>query len=93
MVEEACRKYGVDPVRSGWTHPRPRTTVVPFKPTPELVHGVSVANPHLAKLLRDTGFFSGKRLNGPEAEGAGELHHQILRQHLDRLTDEANPVE
>ena len=93
MVEEACRKHGVDPVRTGWTQPRPRTAVVPFKPTPELVHGVSVANPHLAKLLRDTGFFSGKRLNGPTAEGAGELHHQVLRQHFDRLTGEMDSVE
>jgi hypothetical protein len=41
---------------------------VPFHPTPELVHGVEVSSPGLAKVLRDTGWFSGKRA-GP-GEGA-----------------------
>lgn len=58
-LEVACRRAGVDGGRSGWTAPR-RPSVVPFRETPELVHGVSVGSPRLAKLLRDAGCFSGK---------------------------------
>jgi hypothetical protein len=34
--------------------------VVPFQPTPELVHGVAVSNPYLAKILKQHKYFSGK---------------------------------
>lgn len=60
MVEEACRRHGVDPQTSGWIAPRPHGAVAPFRPTPELVHGVTVANPFLADMLRRLGWFSGK---------------------------------
>jgi hypothetical protein len=33
---------------------------VPFQPTPELVHGVTVSHPELASVLRKSGWFSGK---------------------------------
>lgn len=59
MVEQACQKAGIDPVKSGWIAPRLHG-VATFKPTPELVHGVSVANPFLAKVLRQHQYFSGK---------------------------------
>jgi len=59
-VEEVCFKHGVDPVKNGWTAPRPRNVVAEFRPTPELVHGVTVGNPFLAKILRQAGYFSGK---------------------------------
>jgi hypothetical protein len=59
MVESACRKAGLDPERSGWIAPRPHG-VVPFRPTPELVHGVSIGNPFLAKVLKRHRYFSGK---------------------------------
>ena len=60
LVEELCRKYGVDPVKSGWTAAKSFSTVTAFRPTPELVHGVTVTNPFLATLLRREGYFSGK---------------------------------
>jgi hypothetical protein len=60
MVVEACRRHGVDPQKSGWIAPRPHGAVAPFRPTPELVHGVTVANPFLADMLRKLGWFSGK---------------------------------
>lgn len=60
MIEAACRAHGVDPAKSGWTVARPRTAVAAFRPTPELVHGVAVGNPHAAALLRRMGAFSGK---------------------------------
>ncbi len=60
LVEDACRRYGVDPVKSGWSAPRPGRHVERFTPTPELVHGVVVASPVLASVLRRAGVFSGK---------------------------------
>jgi hypothetical protein len=61
-VEQACRRHGVDPVASGWTAARRTMRAVPFRPTPELVHGVQVADPLLAGVLRSAGFFSGRAL-------------------------------
>ncbi len=61
-IEEACRKHGLDPEKSGWSMPRPRNTVAAFRPTPELVHGVTIGNPYLATFLRKAGFFSGKHV-------------------------------
>lgn len=60
LVEETCRRHGVDPVKSGWTHARSDAVAVPFRSTPELVHGVTVGHPDLALLLRRWGVFSGK---------------------------------
>ncbi|UOQ52919.1 hypothetical protein [Hymenobacter cellulosivorans] len=70
QVELACQQAGLDPLKSGWLAPRPHG-VVPFRPTPELVHGVSVANPYLATVLKRHRYFSGKptRPLGPEAAG------------------------
>jgi hypothetical protein len=59
-IEAACARHGLDPVKTGWTAPRPGGYVETFRPTPELVHGVSVASPQLATLLRRAGVFSGK---------------------------------
>jgi hypothetical protein len=62
MIETACRAHGVDPVTSGWIAPRPHTVVEPWRPTPELVHGVTVNQPELAFWLRKVGVFSGQEL-------------------------------
>ncbi|WP_436758323.1 hypothetical protein [Streptosporangium sp. V21-05] len=53
-VEAACRTAGLDPERSGWTVPvpAPGRGVAVFRPTPELVHGVGIADPVWAALLR-----------------------------------------
>jgi hypothetical protein len=59
-VERACRSHGVDPVAKGWTMPPAARRAVPFTPTPELVHGVSVSHPELATILRRAGWFSAK---------------------------------
>lgn len=61
-VERVCRTHGVDPKTSGWSAPRPRTTVADFRPTPELTHGVSVENPWLAHMMRRLGVYSGSPL-------------------------------
>ncbi|WP_045114931.1 hypothetical protein [Microscilla marina] len=60
-VKRACQRAGLDPELSGWIAPR-TVGVAEFTPTPELVHGVSVANPFLATLLKKQGVFSGKKL-------------------------------
>ncbi len=59
-VTAACAQHGVDPVKNGWVAPRPPGKVAPFRPTPELVHGVTVGSPHLATVLRWAGWYSGK---------------------------------
>ncbi|MEE1942886.1 hypothetical protein V1L54_26335 [Streptomyces sp. TRM 70361] len=69
LVAEVCRRHGVDPVTGGWTGPRDRVRPVPFRPTPELVHGVTVGDPVLAGVLRSAGFFSGR----PPRPAAREL--------------------
>ncbi|WP_374338328.1 hypothetical protein [Leeia sp.] len=61
FVEAACAMYGVDPVGQGWTGPKVQRGVVPFAPTPELVHGVAIAHPGMALLMRKLGWFSGKQ--------------------------------
>jgi hypothetical protein len=58
MIADACSRHGVDP--AGWTGPRPPKVPVPFHPTPELVHGVSISSPGLARILRDSRWFSGR---------------------------------
>jgi len=59
LVKEVCEKAGLDPKKSGWIAHRPHG-VVSFQPTPELVHGVSIANPFLATVLKKSGYYSGK---------------------------------
>jgi hypothetical protein len=59
-IRKACHRHSIDPVKSGWTAPRPRMKAVAFKPTPELVYGVEVGSAQLAKVLREAGVFSGK---------------------------------
>ncbi|WP_443750268.1 hypothetical protein [Asticcacaulis solisilvae] len=61
-IEAVCRQCGIDPEASGWAAPKALTQVAVFKPTPELVHGVTVSNPYLADYLRRVGVFSGKPL-------------------------------
>ncbi len=58
-IFEACRKAGLNAEKSGWIAPRPHG-VVEFKPTPELVYGVTVSNPFLATILKKHKYFSGK---------------------------------
>lgn len=60
MIIKACREANVSSMRGwiGWEGPRP---VEITKPTPELVHGVVVTSPEIAKILRKNGYFSGKK--------------------------------
>lgn len=69
-VEEACARHGLDPFESGWAGPRPVGEAARFRPTPELVHGVTVANPYLAGFLRRLGYFSGKQAQQVESSAS-----------------------
>lgn len=62
LVIKYCTQAGLDPVKSGWIAPKVHG-VAAFKPTPELVHGVSISNPYLATVLKRHGYFSGKNAN------------------------------
>jgi hypothetical protein len=59
MVEDACADAGVKP--ETWTSVRDREAVA-WAPTPELVHGVTVASGDLGAVLRRSGAFSGKKM-------------------------------
>lgn len=59
IIADSCKKAGLNPEKSGWIAPREHRAV-PFRPTPELVHGVTVSNPFLADILKKEGCFSGK---------------------------------
>jgi hypothetical protein len=72
-VELACRDAGLDPVSSGWTGARMTGAPADARPTPELVHGVSIADPEWAALLRRAGVFSGKNLKPALAAQAAGL--------------------
>ena len=87
MIEAVCQKHGVDAEKSGWIAPRKQTHIAIYRPTPELVHGVSVANPYLAKSLRAAGFFSGKKMCREPQAGDAILHGRVLHDHYARLRD------
>jgi hypothetical protein len=77
LVEFVCRRVGVDPHAAGWTSPRQHNgQVAEWKPTPELVHGVEIADPLWAGLLRRAGVFSGRPvkdvIDAPAAAAAGQ---------------------
>jgi hypothetical protein len=59
-VEIACARHGVDPIATGWIASRRQRRAAPFRPSPELVHGVAVNHPELATILRKANWFSGK---------------------------------
>jgi hypothetical protein len=73
-VERVCAAAGLDPQQTGWTAPRPSAPPAPFSVTPELVHGVTVASPEWAMLLRRAGVFSGKKLASDPQLVAGAVH-------------------
>lgn len=58
-VIAACEAESVDPAKTGWAKPRPRTQVDAIRDTPQLVHGVVVTHPALAQILRKAGYFAG----------------------------------
>jgi hypothetical protein len=60
LVRRICWQTGIDPETTGWTQPyRQDVTELP-EPAPELVHGVVVSSPLLARLMRQAGMFSGQ---------------------------------
>lgn len=59
-VRHVCALAGLDPERTGWVGPRATGPAVPFRATPELVHGVAISSPVLAAYLKKADVFSGK---------------------------------
>lgn len=62
QVERMCQRFGIDPLKSGWLARRGARHVEAFAPTPELVHGVIVSSPQMARAMRKAGVFSGQSL-------------------------------
>ena len=69
LVESVCARHKVDAHKGGWVAPRARGKAVAFEPTPELVHGVTVSSPQLAKILREAKVFSGKDVQWQKLHG------------------------
>lgn len=59
LIEEICKENNAK--SEGWVKPRGERIAAEWSPTPELVHGVAVSSPRLAKILRHAGAFSGKQ--------------------------------
>ncbi|GAA2855071.1 hypothetical protein Acy02nite_73330 [Actinoplanes cyaneus] len=60
LVRERCLRAGVDPESTGWTQPYRQDVNELPAPAPDLVHGVVVASPLLATVMRRAGVFSGQ---------------------------------
>lgn len=77
LVRETCRGAGMDPDLTGWTLPLPRGEAAEIRPTPELVHGVTISDPVWAHALRAAGVFAGHGARGrkPSAD-ASDLRRQ-----------------
>lgn len=88
-VESVCSRHGVKPAQRGWTAPRPKRAIAEYRPTPELVHGVAVANPHLATVLRSAGWYSGKTAKSVEPE-CRSVYNAIVGNHRAEKEAERN---
>jgi len=78
-VAAACRDAGLGPEATGWIAPRPPGRVATFTPTPELVHGVAIADPLWATLRRNAGVFSGKHIRSDyTADLAGGIPRDVV---------------
>ncbi|MBV1856540.1 hypothetical protein [Catellatospora tritici] len=76
LVRQTCRENGVDPERDGWTKPYQQDYLERPAPAPDLVHGVEIASPLLAGLLRDIGVFSGHAPTGRQLALAATLSRE-----------------
>lgn len=67
LVRAACIGAGLDAEKTGWTRPYRQQQLEVATVAPELVHGVAVASPLLAAVLRDAGVFSGQAPTGAQS--------------------------
>jgi hypothetical protein len=77
-VRAACAEAGLAADRSGWTAPLPDGQVAEYRPTPELVHGIAVADPVWAGLLRRGGAFSGRKIRAGYEADLGQAPAEII---------------
>jgi len=83
LVEEVCKRHGVDPYKSGWIARAPERRPVEFRPTPDSLYGVVVpTGSAIGAYLKQVGAFSGKpgKMAGP---GAGLLAELVRRDHVE----------
>lgn len=60
LVRTVCSKHGLDADATGWTAAYRQRELEQVSVAADLVHGVTIASPLLAGILRDAGFFSGQ---------------------------------
>lgn len=77
-VRAACDEAGMDAQTAGWTAPRPDGPPAQYRPTPELVHGITVTDPAWAGLLRRGGAFSGKKIKAGYAADMALVPAEII---------------
>ena len=89
QVQQACAQHGIDPYQKGWLARQGPRYVEAFSPTPELVHGVVVASPLMAKAMRKAGVFSGRnvRLEGVDTDAMIDATATARSEHYVRQTD------
>lgn len=99
LVENVCERHGLNPVKSGWSAPRPGRYIERFTPTPELVHGVVVGSPLLAAVFRKAGVFSGKSVKRTvplstvdEIRSRHRLQQEKRRQEAEEKKDKPSAV-
>lgn len=94
LVDSVCVKHGLDPIKSGWSAPKPGRHIEKFTPTPELVHGVAVSSPLLAAIFRKSGVFSGKEAKGTvPTTTVDEIRTRHFLQQEDRRRKTTEPTE
>lgn len=94
QVEELCNSLGIDPLKKGWVARVGKKKVERFSPTPELVHGVVVACPEMARVMRKIGVFSGKSVNVGKADiNLGQLREAVDESRSNHALNEAAKKE
>jgi hypothetical protein len=68
QVKKVCDKYGIDADKKGWIARHGKKKIEKFVPTPELVHGVVIGCPAMAKAMHKCGIFSGKLIKLRKAD-------------------------
>jgi hypothetical protein len=77
-VRAACAEAGLDAAAAGWLAPLADGAPAQFTPTPDLVHGIAVADPAWAAVLRRAGAFSGKTIKAGYAAELAQVPAEVI---------------
>jgi hypothetical protein len=93
LVVKTCKKFKLDPETTGWVAAPARGNPATFKPTPNMLHGVTVPNsPTLMRMLKCVGAYSGKVGSGKDVSiDTSMAAFCIALQHQERLEEQLIP--